>query len=172
MRRRSLRHAPQPVLESQIPSAPVAQPSGCAAISEKRARHAIKKISEFIGPALRRATAQRSSFAWLAGTWPAIVGKQLAAHTRPSHIANGVLEIAVTNKEWRTQLESVAAEFRARVNEAWGSSVIREVRFSDERKSGPRLRHELDNNYTPFVRARKTIARPRTPAGPDGANDR
>jgi predicted nucleic acid-binding Zn ribbon protein len=132
----------------------------------------MKRIGEFIAPALRRATSQRSSFAWLAGTWPAIVGKHLAAHTRPSHISNGVLEIAVTGKEWRAELESEASEFRARVNEAWGSSVIREVRFSDERKVGPRLRHELDNNYTPFFRARKTIARPRPPVGPDGTNGR
>ncbi|MFZ0909146.1 MAG: DUF721 domain-containing protein [Candidatus Acidiferrales bacterium] len=109
-----------------------------------------------MAPALRRATPRRSSFAWLAGTWPAIVGKRLAEHTRPCDFAGGVLHIAVSAKEWRVQLEPVAEEFRARVNEAWGSNVVREIRFSDDRKGKPRIRHEFDNDYTPFVRGKQS----------------
>lgn len=111
-----------------------------------------------MAPALRRATPQRSSFAWLAGTWPAIVGKRLAEHTRPSDLAGGVLHIAVSGKEWRVELEPVAEEFRARVNEAWGSNVVREIRFSDDRKGKLRIRHEFDNDYTPFVRGKRSTS--------------
>jgi predicted nucleic acid-binding Zn ribbon protein len=124
----------------------------------------MKRIGEFIAPALRRATSPRSSFAWLAGTWPAIVGKRLAAHTRPAKITNGVLEIAVSGKEWRAGLEDIAGEFRARVNAAWGSPVVAEVRFADDRAGRPRLRREFDNDHTPFVRTRKPVAQPKTHA--------
>jgi len=109
-----------------------------------------------MAPALRRATPQRSSFAWLAGTWPAIVGKRLAEHTRPSDLAGGVLHIAVSGKEWRIELEGVADEFRTRVNQAWGGTVVREIRFSDDRKGHPGIRHEFDNDYTPFVRGKRS----------------
>ena len=115
----------------------------------------MKRIGEFMAPALRRATPQRSSFAWLAGTWPAIVGKRLAEHTRPSDLAGGVLHIAVNGKEWRVELEGVAEEFCTRVNQAWGGTVVREIRFSDDRKGHPRIRHEFDNDYTPFVRGKR-----------------
>jgi Dna[CI] antecedent, DciA len=111
-----------------------------------------------MAPALRRATPQRSSFAWLAGTWPAIVGKRLAEHTRPSDLAGGVLHIAVSGKEWRVELEGVADEFRTRVNQAWGGTVVREIRFSDDRKGHPRIRHEFDNDYTPFVRGTRSTS--------------
>jgi hypothetical protein len=123
----------------------------------------MKRIGEFMAPALRRATPQRSSFAWLAGTWPAIVGKRLAEHTRPSDLAGGVLHIAVSGKDWRVELEGVADEFRTRVNQAWGAAVVREIRFSDDRKGKPRFRHEFDNDYTPFVRGTRST----TPAGAD-----
>ena len=123
-----------------------------------RIANSMKRIGEFIAPALRRATPRRSSFAWLAGTWPAIVGKRLAEHTRPSDLAGGVLHIAVSGKEWRVELEGVADEFRTRVNQAWGSNVVREIRFSDDRKGKPRIRHEFDNDYTPFVRGKRSTS--------------
>ena len=128
----------------------------------------MKRIGEFLAPTLRRATSQRSSFTWLAGTWPAIVGKRLADHTRPSKIVNGILEIAVSGKEWRAGLEDVAGEFRTRINEAWGGSFIREVRFAEDRKGRPQMRHEHDNEHTPFLRARKISTKPRSPSAPDG----
>jgi len=118
----------------------------------------MKSIGEILAPALRRAVKQQSSFAWLAGAWPAIVGKRLAAHTRPCNLTNGVLEIAVNGKDWRAELEGISSEFRTRVNESWGSSLVREVAFSDDRRGKPRLRHELDNEHTPFVRGRRAPA--------------
>jgi hypothetical protein len=74
-----------------------------------------------------------------------------------------VLHIAVSGKQWRVELEGVADEFRARVNQAWGATVVREIRFSDDRKGHPRIRHEFDNDHTPFVRGTRST----TPAGAD-----
>lgn len=90
--------------------------------------------------------------AWLAGAWPAIVGAKLGERTRPQKFMDGVLDVAVTGKEWRAGLEDVAAEFAGRVNEAWGGSLVKQVRFAAARAPGRRLPRSLDNEHTPFVR--------------------
>jgi hypothetical protein len=47
-------------------------------------------------------------------------------------------------------------EFCAQVNKAWGSTLIREVKFAAS-KPGPRkLPREIDNEHTPFIRRRKS----------------
>lgn len=90
--------------------------------------------------------------AWLAGAWPAIVGVRLGERTHPQKFADGVLDVAVTGKEWRAGLEDVAAEFAGRVNAAWGGSLVKQVRFAMARTPGRRLPRSLDNEHTPFVR--------------------
>jgi hypothetical protein len=41
------------------------------------------------------------------------------------------------------------------VNKAWGSTLVREVKFVAA-KPGPRhISRELDNEHTPFIRRRK-----------------
>jgi hypothetical protein len=45
--------------------------------------------------------------------------------------------------------------FCAQVNKAWGSTLVREVKFVAA-KPGPRhISHELDNEHIPFIRRRK-----------------
>ena len=47
------------------------------------------------------------------------------------------------------------SEFCAQVNKAWGSTLVREVKFVAA-KPGPRhISHELDNEHIPFIRRRK-----------------
>ena len=102
--------------------------------------------------------------AWLAGAWPAIVGARLGGRTRPQKLADGVLDVSVNGKEWRAELEGVAAEFAGRVNAAWGASLVREVRFATARAAGRRLPRSLDNEHTPFVRSGSSSPR-RSPEG-------
>ena len=92
---------------------------------------------------------------WLAAAWPAIVGAQLGERTRPQKLADGVLEVSVKGKDWRTQLETVATEFASRVNKAWGGSLVRQVQFAVARPNGPRIPRSLDGEHTPFVRSRE-----------------
>ncbi|MFZ0634599.1 MAG: DUF721 domain-containing protein [Candidatus Acidiferrales bacterium] len=128
----------------------------------------MKRLGEILAPALRRTAARQSPFKWLAGTWPAIVGRRLAAHTRPSKLAEGVLDVAVNGRDWRNELEGVSVEFCSRVNEAWGGALVREIRFWVDRIGTPRLPHELDNEHMPFVRSRRSSPSDRRPAGPHG----
>jgi Dna[CI] antecedent, DciA len=114
----------------------------------------MKRIGEFLAPALRQTVARQSPFTWLAEAWPAIVGRRIAEHSRPSRLSSGVLDVAVKNKSWRNELTEMAGEFRERINSAWSGNLVREIQFSAGH-SGPRLRHEFDNDYTPFVRGKR-----------------
>jgi hypothetical protein len=46
-------------------------------------------------------------------------------------------------------------EFCARINQAWGGNLVREVKFVEARGSSERIRHEIDNEHTPFIRRNK-----------------
>lgn len=124
----------------------------------------MKLLAEILAPSLRRAARRGSPMSWLAGAWPAIVGARLGERTRPQWLADGVLQVLVTGKDWRAQLEAVAKEFAERVNEAWGGLLVRQVQFAVARPAGPRLPRSLDNEHTPFVRTRPS-APPRDSSG-------
>jgi predicted nucleic acid-binding Zn ribbon protein len=116
----------------------------------------MEKAGNFLGGMLRQIKRPEAVVAWLSSVWPSIVGKTLAAHTRPVRCQAGCLEIAADNKAWQKQLEQMKPEFCAQVNKAWGSTLIREVKFAAS-KPGPRkLPREMDNEHTPFIRRRKS----------------
>ena len=107
-----------------------------------------------------------AAIAWLSSAWPTIVGKMLAAHTRPLRCENGCLEIAADHKDWKNQLEPMTREFCTRINQAWGGKLVREVKFvaaprnaaksANGTKPGlKRATRETDNEYIPFIRRRK-----------------
>jgi predicted nucleic acid-binding Zn ribbon protein len=136
----------------------------------------MKKAGDLLGRVARKLNRPEAALAWLSASWPQIVGKTLAAHTRPLDCAKGRLEIAADAK-WHNQLEHMTRDFCARINEAWGAMLIHEVKFiatkrgagtvdrahadgdvADKHKNKPgpgRLPYELDNEHTPFVRRRK-----------------
>jgi predicted nucleic acid-binding Zn ribbon protein len=114
----------------------------------------MERAGNFLGRTLRRLETPEAALAWLSSAWPQIVGKALAARTRPVRCENGRLEIAAEGKAWKKQLESMKREFCARINQAWGGTLIREVKFTA--KPGPaRLSRELDNDHKPFIRRKR-----------------
>ena len=115
----------------------------------------MEPVGKFLGKVVRTIDRPEAALAWLAGSWSTIVGKTLAAHTRPVRCQSGCLEVAADGRGWRKQLESMKREFCARVNEAWGASLIREIKFVAARPGLKRVPRELDNEHTPFVRRRK-----------------
>jgi predicted nucleic acid-binding Zn ribbon protein len=115
----------------------------------------MERAGNFLGGMLRQLKRPEAAVAWLSGVWPSVVGKTLARHTRPVHCHKGCLEVAADGKAWRKQLEEMKSEFCAQVNKAWGSTLVRDVKFVAA-KPGPRhISHELDNEHTPFIRRRK-----------------
>src|ERR1700674_5674041 len=114
----------------------------------------MERAGKILGRTLRRLERPEAAIAWLSSTWPQIVGKLLAARTRPVRCENGRLEIAADTKAWQKQLESMKREFCARINQAWGGTLIREVK-SPAKPGPPRLSRELDNEHKPFIRRKR-----------------
>jgi len=113
----------------------------------------MERAGKFLGRALRGLDKPEAALAWLDSAWPRVVGKILAAHTKPVRCEAGRLEIVADGKAWQKQLESMKKEFCERVNQAWGGDLVREVKFIS--KPGPKRSRELDNEHTPFIRSRK-----------------
>jgi len=115
----------------------------------------MERAGEFLGNVVRKFRRPEVSLAWLSGSWATIVGKTLAAHTRPIRYQDGCLEVAADGKGWRMQLESMKREFCGRVNQAWGENLVREIKFVAAKPGPKRVPREFDNEHTPFVRRRK-----------------
>jgi len=115
----------------------------------------MERAGDFLGKVLRRLDRPEATLAWLAGAWPTVTGKALAAHTRPVRCHGGCLELSADAKPWQQQLEGMQREICARINQAWGGNLVREVKFVEEPGPAP-TSHEVDNNHTPFVRSRQS----------------
>lgn len=114
----------------------------------------MERVGEILGRAMRRIPRREAPLAWLSAAWPSIVGQRLAARTSPVSCSEGTLEVAVGGKEWQRELSEMKEEFCRRVNQSWGGTLVREVRFVPGKGSAGRVRHELDNDHTPFVRSK------------------
>jgi predicted nucleic acid-binding Zn ribbon protein len=136
------------------------------------------KASDLLGRTIKKMKHPEATIAWLATAWPTIVGKTLALRTRPVRLESGRLEIAAEGKDWKSNLEPMSREFCDRINQAWGSKLVREVKFmvvpraanksangarpASSPAAGPgpqsvkgRALRELDNEHIPFIRRRK-----------------
>jgi predicted nucleic acid-binding Zn ribbon protein len=116
----------------------------------------MEKAGTFLGRVARKLNRPEAAIAWLGTAWPTIVGKALAAHTRPLRCEGGYLIIVADGKPWQKQLEGLKREFCGRINQAWGGTLVHEVKFLAA-KPGPKgVSRELDNDHTPFIRKRNS----------------
>jgi predicted nucleic acid-binding Zn ribbon protein len=126
----------------------------------------MNKASDILGRVARKLNRPEAALAWLSSSWPQIVGKTLAGHTRPLRCQGGRLDVAADAKAWQKQLEHMTHDFCTRINEAWGSSLIHEVKFVASKRTPTardgspggahkRIPYEFDNEHTPFIRRRK-----------------
>lgn len=112
----------------------------------------MERAGDFLGPTLRRLNQGDATFAWLTSAWSGVVGSVLAAHTRPVRCDSGCLELEADGRAWQRQLEVMQPEICRRINQAWGGRLIREVMFIAAKPRPHALRHDIDNEYKPFIR--------------------
>lgn len=60
--------------------------------------------------------------------WGALVGAQVAAHSRPLSLVRGVLSIAVDEPGWATQLTYLEADLLTRIGAALGAGQVTAIR--------------------------------------------
>jgi predicted nucleic acid-binding Zn ribbon protein len=124
----------------------------------------MKRAGEFLGKVLGKLDRPEAGLAWLSSTWPSIVGKALAAHTRPLRCGGHCLVVSAEGEAWQLELENLKRELCDRINQAWGGSLVREVKFVAQTRAscaphglggpGP-ISHEMDNQHIPFIRRRR-----------------
>jgi hypothetical protein len=128
----------------------------------------MERAGDFLGRLLGSLEQPGAGLAWLSSTWPTIVGKSLAAHTRPVRCGKSCLELSADGKAWQQQVETMQRELCDRINQAWGGFLVREVKFvphtrvidpsGNQGVSRPRpgrVCYELDNEHLPFIRRRR-----------------
>ncbi|MDQ4069222.1 MAG: DUF721 domain-containing protein [Actinomycetota bacterium] len=59
--------------------------------------------------------------------WPAVVGEQVAAHSKPLALRNRVLTIAADEPAWGAQLQWLEADLRARLDATLGPGLVTAV---------------------------------------------
>jgi predicted nucleic acid-binding Zn ribbon protein len=62
-------------------------------------------------------------------SWDAAVGPQIAAHARPSHIANHRLTIVTESPVWTQQLSLLKPELLRRLARSFGAEVVTDLFF-------------------------------------------
>lgn len=87
----------------------------------------MERAGKSLWNALRRLADPEKPLDLLVAVWPLIVGARLATHTEPIAWEEGRLKIAVSEPEWRQQLEPMTEELRRQVNRWWGRQVVQEV---------------------------------------------
>lgn len=71
---------------------------------------------------------QRAAVGGVFGNWSAIVGAELAEHTRPEHFEDGELTVAADSTTWATQLRLLSSTLVRRLNEELGHGTVRRVK--------------------------------------------
>jgi predicted nucleic acid-binding Zn ribbon protein len=62
-------------------------------------------------------------------TWPSIVGSDIAAHTTPLSILDGVLTVQTSSTAWATQLTLVSNELLATIQKSASGALVESLIF-------------------------------------------
>jgi predicted nucleic acid-binding Zn ribbon protein len=81
---------------------------------------------------------QRAAMGSVFGRWAEIVGRDLAAHTRPDSFADGELVVNADSTAWATQVRLLAPALVRRLNDELGDGSVRRVKVRGP--AGPRQR--------------------------------
>ncbi len=71
---------------------------------------------------------QRAAIGSVFGRWAEIVGRDLAAHTRPDAFADGELAVTADSTAWATQVRLLAPQLVRRLNAELGDGTVRRVK--------------------------------------------
>ena len=75
----------------------------------------------------------------IARRWSEVAGADVAEHTEPGAVRDGVFTVTVTEPEWATQVRFLEAVIVERASAVVGDGVVREVRV---RVAGPGSRDD------------------------------
>lgn len=62
--------------------------------------------------------------------WATLVGEQIAEHSRPTALRDGVLHVSAESTAWATQLRMVQAQLLAKIRAGVGDDVVEKLRIT------------------------------------------
>lgn len=90
----------------------------------------IFKLRELMRDALGAAGLSTASDVWqLAEIWSTALGPQIAARANPVRLVRGELVVAVAEAVWRQELQLLAPQIIAQLNQAIGRDVVQRIRL-------------------------------------------
>jgi predicted nucleic acid-binding Zn ribbon protein len=89
--------------------------------------------------AANRGWAARLSGGEVFGKWPALVGANLAEHTKPVVLTDGELTVQADSTAWATQLRLLQRDVLAKIAAEIGNGVVKRLKVLGP--SGPSWRH-------------------------------
>ena len=90
----------------------------------------ISNLRQLLGGALGAAGLETTSDVWQLGEiWSAALGAQIASRATPVRLLRGELVIAVAEAVWRQELQLLAPQIVAKLNQALGREVVQRVRL-------------------------------------------
>jgi len=64
------------------------------------------------------------------GSWPSVVGAQIADHASPSALHDGVLSVTAESTAWATQLRMMQAQLLAKIAAAVGDGIVTSLKIT------------------------------------------
>lgn len=94
-------------------------------------RHPEQSIRDILAVILKKEVPETAQLpAELATHWPVIAGEQLAQHTLPAHLKNGVLYVYADHPGWLAEVRRLPkAHLLKKIASIPGISAVKEVRF-------------------------------------------
>ena len=97
--------------------------------SERPRREDPQPLNAALGGLLSaRGWRQQAAMGAVFGNWPEIVGREVAAHTRPESFDDGELTVTADSDAWATQVRYLAPKVLARLAEELGAGTVRHLR--------------------------------------------
>ncbi|HUS60638.1 MAG TPA: DUF721 domain-containing protein [Acidimicrobiales bacterium] len=89
---------------------------------------ALERVARRLGaPGLAELTRVRRA-------WPGAVGADIAAHTSPTGLVDGVLTVRVDDPAWATQLRFLAADLAVRIDAVVGPGTVSRIEVRHGRR--------------------------------------
>ena len=84
--------------------------------------------------------------------WNEVVGKHVAEHAQPTKIDSGKMSVIVSDSIWLTELNLLRMQYIAKINEALGVDVVKEIEFKIGKVNKPSerippRRIEIEEDY-------------------------
>ena len=91
----------------------------------------MESLNTFLPDFLRRIASDNDiALIFLQELWPQIVGREMAANSRPLSLEKKRLLVAVPSEVWQNELTGLKPTFLSNINDYWQLSLVERIKFT------------------------------------------